>query len=559
MSSGTDSPRERHGRRIAATLASTLLVCALALVSPGLTHGATVSDPLEARLAASPTGTTPVMVTFRDQVDEGAYRGRPSELVAALRERAHRTRAREQGAVHGKGRWFWLVNGVALDATPAEIAALGVDPDVASVDLDPEVTIAGARSGVTPDDSWGVPATGAPAVWRRYGLTGAGVRVGSIDTGADATNPELAGAIVAWRDFINDRPVPYDDNGHGTHTVGTMVARNLGATVGVAPGAQAVVAKAIRADGTAMGSDLLAAAEWMTDPDGDPATPDFPAVINNSWTAPDAANEWFRPMVQAWVALGIVPVFGAGNSGTTIGNPASYPESFTAGSVDESGAVSETSSRGLLTWNVGDVPTAFSKPDVTAPGVYISSTVPGGYGMYSGSSMAAPHLAGAVALVKQARPDMGPGEIRALITATATDRGTPGADLDSGAGTINVLAAVAATGLPEIVAPAASVATATPRRVTVRVLRVTRRHGYLVIRGRITGHARMRVAIRRSGSRTANSLTRAQTKTVAVRAGGFTFRIPTSRLKRGRYVLVVTASDKAGQRLGSATRGVRLR
>ena len=67
----------------------------------------------------------------------------------------------------------------------------------------------------------------APEVWSRYGLTGAGVRVGTIDTGADASNPELAGAIAGWRDFVNAQPVPYDDNGHGTHTVGTMVARNV--------------------------------------------------------------------------------------------------------------------------------------------------------------------------------------------------------------------------------------------------------------------------------------------------------------------------------------------
>ena len=228
-----------------------------------------------------------------------------------------------------------------------------------------------------------------------------------------------------------------------------------GAPIGVAPGAQAIVAKAMGANGTAQGSDLLAAAQWMTDPDGDPATADYPTVINNSWSAPGADNEWFRPMVQTWVAMGIVPVFAAGNTAGSIGNPASYPEAIAVGALEESGQVAASSSRGLVNWTIDGTPTTIMKPDITAPGVFITSTLGSGYGLYSGSSMAAPHVAGTIALLRQARPDLTLAQVRELLRATAVDRGTPGPDLDYGAGALDAAAAVAATGAPQI-APAVS-------------------------------------------------------------------------------------------------------
>ena len=217
-----------------------------------------------------------------------------------------------------------------------------------------------------------------------------------IDTGVDATNPDLAGKIVAWKDFVNGRPTPYDDGQHGTHVAGTLVGgANGGAAVGIAPGATLVVAKALNADGTGDGSELIAAAQWMMDPDGDPATADYPTVISNSWVSPDGTDTWFLPMVQAWRALGIVPVFAAVKTGGagTIGSPASYSESVAVGSVDETQALSSFSSQGPVTWtdvnDEGIAPrTQVVKPDFVAPGKDIMSTVPGGWGEMSGTSMA---------------------------------------------------------------------------------------------------------------------------------------------------------------------------
>jgi subtilisin family serine protease len=513
---------------------------------------------VEARLAAAPGAQVPVVITLADQVEEGDFEGRPTALIRALRTEAERTQGQVTDDLDGPSRRFWLVNALATRVSSDELAALANDPAVASVELDPQITITADAGAAGTQTSWGVPAVGAPEAWRRYGVTGAGVRIGSIDTGVDATNPELAGAVVAWRDFVAGAPAPYDDNGHGTHTIGTMVARNVGGTIGVAPGAQVVVAKAIRGDGVANGSDLLAAAQWMTDPDGDPATADFPAVVNNSWTASGAQNEWFRPMIQTWVAMGIVPVFGAGNSGETIGNPASYPEAIAVGSLEESGAVASNSSHGLIGWTIDGAPAQVSKPDITAPGVYINSTVGTGYGLYSGSSMAAPHVAGTVALLKQARPDLDVAGVRELLRTGAVDRGAPGHDLSYGAGTLNTLASVAATGAPVVDASSAPVAAARRARARIRDLRVVRRKGVLIVTGRVTGPARMRVAFRRAGT-TVHSVTAAKATSVKVHRGRFVARLRTRGMARGRYVLVVAATDGAGVRLTRATRSVRLR
>ena len=542
---------------MAATLAFTLLACACAWMIPGSARAASLSRALEARLAASSTGQVPVVITLKAQTDEARYAGRPSALIRALRATARRTQPGVTADLDGPSRRFWLVNAVATDASAAEVAAISDDPSVASIDLDPTVTVTGASAAGAAEGSWGVDAIHAPAAWSRYGITGAGVRVGSIDTGVDASNPELAGAIAGLHDFVGGSPTPYDDNGHGTHTVGTMVARNVtGGHIGVAPGAQAIVAKAIRADGTALGSDLLAAAQWMTDPDGDPATADYPSVINNSWTSSGATNEWFRPMVQTWAAMGIVPVFGAGNTAGTIGNPASYPETIAVGALEETGVVTGASSSGLLNWVIDGVPTQVSKPDITAPGVFITSTLGASYGVYTGTSMAAPHVAGTVALIKQARPDLDVAGIREILRASAVDRGAPGFDQQYGAGALDAQAAVAATGAP-LVAQAAAAATAARRAARVRVLRVVRRGGSWIITGRVSAPARMRAAVRRPGA-TANAIGR-RTTAVSVHRGRFVLRVPTRGLSKGRYVLVVTASNAAGDRLGRASRLLRLR
>jgi subtilisin family serine protease len=185
------------------------------------------------------------------------------------------------------------------------------------------------------------------------------------------------------------------------------------------------------------------------DPDGDPATPDYPTVISNSWVSPAATDTWFLPMVRAWRALGIVPIFAAGNvaGAGTVGSPASYSESVAVGAVDSGDALADFSSQGPITWSSvndeGLAPgTLVGKPDLVAPGEDVMSSVPGGYASMSGTSMAAPHVAGAVALLQQAAPTMTAEQIIETLRATAHDLGSAGPDNQFGAGMIDAFAAV---------------------------------------------------------------------------------------------------------------------
>jgi subtilisin family serine protease len=260
---------------------------------------------------------------------------------------------------------------------------------------------------------WGIAKIRADQVWSLE-VNGTDVVVANIDTGVDYTHPALVGNYrgtitgshdYSWYDPANICPnpqVPCDNNSHGTHTMGT-IAGGLG--IGVAPGATWIAAKGCESSGCSEFA-LNSAADWILAPrktDGSNPNPSMrPQLVSNSWGG-GRGDTWYASKVDAWLAAGIIPVFSAGNSGPaceTANDPGEYPNVISAGATDSADGIAFFSSRGpRSSGGIG--------PDLSAPGVGVRSSVPGGgYSEYSGTSMAAPHVAGAIALVLSANPGL---------------------------------------------------------------------------------------------------------------------------------------------------------
>ncbi|MFC4619375.1 S8 family serine peptidase [Camelliibacillus cellulosilyticus] len=280
---------------------------------------------------------------------------------------------------------------------------------------------------------------GAPQVWD-MGVNGSGVVIGSLDTGVQWDHPALKKKYRGYNPGNPNQPIneynwfdatggnqdaPYDDFGHGTHTVGTMVGSEDDGTneVGVAPEAQWIAAKAFTSNGTGTDADILAAGEWLlapTDADGNPHPEKAPDIINNSWGGGAGLNELYRPMVQSWRAAGIFPTFSAGNVDSdnpggpgSVASPGNFPESFAVGATDNNDNLASFSLQGPSPYDE-------IKPEVVAPGVAIRSAVPeSNYGSDSGTSMAAPAVSGTVALLLQANASLTVDDIENILINTA--------------------------------------------------------------------------------------------------------------------------------------------
>ncbi|MFE4421029.1 S8 family serine peptidase [Streptomyces sp. NPDC056817] len=295
--------------------------------------------------------------------------------------------------------------------------------------------------------------------------------IGSIDSGAQYDHPALRDSYRGTRaDGTYDHNynwfdpsgvcgtpslAPCDNAGHGTHTIGTMTGGLAGsARIGVAPGAKWISAKGCEGR-TCSEAALLASAQWMlapTDLSGHNPRPELrPDIINNSWGNDNgiAVEDWYQDSVKAWIAAGIFPVFANGNAGpacNTAGSPGDYAISYAVGAFDSKGVIASFSSRGQ-----GE--NGAIKPDIAAPGVSIRSAIPGNsYAYMNGTSMAAPHTAGAVALLWSAAPALA-GDItatRKLLDSTAVDvndtscGGTAANNNVWGEGKLDALAAVTA-------------------------------------------------------------------------------------------------------------------
>ncbi|GAB2811808.1 S8 family peptidase [Lentzea nigeriaca] len=265
---------------------------------------------------------------------------------------------------------------------------------------------------------------GAPQAWQA-GITGKGVKVAVIDSGVDEKHPDLQGKQVAEKNFTN-APDATDEVGHGTHVASTIASKGEKYR-GVAPDAEILDAKVCRARGCD-DSAILAAMQWAAEQGAQ--------VVNMSLSGPDTPG--IDPVEEAVNRIsrdtGTLFVVAAGNAGRpeTIGSPGSAESSLTVGAVDRNDGIAPFSSR-------GPAADGAVKPDVTAPGVDIMAAEAGtqGHVAMSGTSMATPHVAGVVALLKQQHPDWTGQQLKATVIASA--KSNPALrTFDQGAGRVDV-------------------------------------------------------------------------------------------------------------------------
>jgi hypothetical protein len=405
---------------------------------------------------------------MKDWNERGRFVVEQLQSTARTSQGDLRDQLRSRGVEHQS---FWLLNAIRVKADDETLKALSRRPDVERILRHEEYRIPTPIPGSLVPSSgaieWNIARIRAPEVWATFGTRGEGIVVGSIDTGAQFDHPALArqyrgrdpdGTIDHNHNWFdpshicgNPSLAPCDNEGHGTHVLGTMLGDDeAGNQIGVAPGVRWMTAKGCEYLWCSFEA-LLAAGQWMlapTDLSGNDPRPDLrPHVINNSWGG-GPGDPFFQPIVQAWVAAGIFPVFAAGNDPSfcgSVGAPGSYPESHGVGAFDIHGDIAYFSARG---------PSAFGgiiKPDIAAPGVDVRSSVPGnGYASFNGTSMAAPHVAATVALMWSAAPSL-MGDVdttRALLDASAVDRedlscgGSPGDNNVWGEGQLDAFAAV---------------------------------------------------------------------------------------------------------------------
>jgi serine protease AprX len=444
-----------------------LMACggvAAAEIDPRVVAAAKNAGSADALIVFAPAASslTPLATT-------ADYRVRRRALVDLLQAQAEATQRDSRAWLDAHGiayRSYWVANVIEAQLPSSALAELARQADVVRIESNPAIRMQLPR----PDAStfvpnaiesigWGVTKIGAPSVWAA-GFNGQGVVIAGEDTGYQWDHPALKphyrgwdGAVADhnhnWHDAIHDAaagnvcnsdsPFPCDDNAHGTHTAGTFVGDDGGTNqTGVAPGAKWIGCRNMDA-GVGTPARYIECMQWMlapTDLAGANADPDLaPDIVSNSWGCPTAPPEQggegctpsdiLESAVDNLVAGGILFVASAGNGGSGCGlidaPPALYDASFVVGATDSSDRLANFSLRGPVA-GANRV-----RPDISAPGVSVCSSVPpNAYSCsFSGTSMAAPHVAGTAALLMAVNPALKghPDQVADILRATARTTG----------------------------------------------------------------------------------------------------------------------------------------
>lgn len=379
-------------------------------------------------------------------------------------------RSKEKKRQQQSVRTFWSSRSIAARLTPEELRQLVKDvPTVAEVfpnrtlNLPPYVEMKAERMAFGAEDTnaaaWGIRKTGALGAWGAFDSRGDDIVVAVLDTGFDPKHTALDGRLALWAEFDrfgNQVPgsQPHDSDRHGTHVAGTIAGGNInGRWIGVAPNAK--IAAGLVLNGQRGGTDaqILAGMEWAIENGVD--------VINMSLGGlgfgPQVPSTYTRTIISA-LRAGIPVVASIGNEGhQTSGSPGNDLFALSVGATDSldrvagfSGGRTQviTESRFIDPRNL---PMTYSTPQISAPGVGIVSSIPGDdISAFSGTSMAAPHVSGAIALLLSATSlkDQPPEDraflIQDLLVGSVDELGEVGQDHRYGFGRIDVLRAISA-------------------------------------------------------------------------------------------------------------------
>ncbi|MGM9998161.1 MAG: S8 family peptidase [Candidatus Bruticola sp.] len=258
------------------------------------------------------------------------------------------------------------------------------------------------------------------------GITGKGVTVCVIDTGI-AQHPDFEGRIVGFKDMVNGRTEPYDDQGHGTHCTGICAGSGKtseGKYTGVAPEANIVGVKVLDRNGSGSLSNVIKGVQWAVE-NKDELNIDVISMSLGGYVSQSYKDDPVVQAVEAAHAAGISCVVAAGNEGPssgTIGSPGNAPHAITVGALDDRGTVDRSDDQ--LAYFSSRGPSRIDKlekPDILAPGVNITATSHKGKGYVSmsGTSMATPFAAGVDVLMHQVKPNISPDQVKEIMMKNA--------------------------------------------------------------------------------------------------------------------------------------------
>ena len=461
------------------------LIAVFLLFAVTLAHAGQLTPGLIKAFEGKPESETlPVLIVLSDHIDAVAMGNRLEKVGFALSEvhqivmdtlktKAARTqpylinsiKILEASGIAKNVQTFWITNLVAAEMTRAAAELLITREDVEEIGLDFEITLRNASAlqpagPKTNPIETGLTRIHAPEVWA-LGFHGEDRIVCSFENGVDQTHPALKAryrgnvspAAQCWWQ-PDHASTPSFCSPQGTLTMGILCGADAAAgdTIGVAPGARWIGAKII-CESSSRISNVLAAYQWAADPDGRSSTMnDVPDVINNAWGIIESCESsgpqgWWEAIDNTEV-LGPVNIFAVDNGGSSVKSPESRAitttRNFGVGNLDGNSdalTINPTSGRGPSPCDNTSI-----KPELSAPGTSVRSCAPkGSYSLATGTTLAAAHVSGVVALMRQANPNLSANEIKQILLQTATDLGSSGEDNDYGWGIVNSLAAVQAS------------------------------------------------------------------------------------------------------------------